>query len=41
MGRIYYERSREIVDRLAALESDMADLQQRPKGLVRMTAAGL
>ncbi len=41
MGRIYYERSREIVDRLAALESDMADLQEPPKGLVRMTAPGL
>ncbi len=41
MGRIYYERSREILDRLEALESDMADLQQRPKGLVRMTAPGL
>ncbi len=41
MGRIYYERSREILDRLEALESDMADLQQRPKGLERMTAPGL
>lgn len=41
IGRIYYERSREIIDRLEALESDMADLQERPKGLVRMTAAGL
>lgn len=41
MGRIYYERSREILDQLEALESDMADLQQRPKGLVRMTAPGL
>lgn len=41
MGRMYYERSREILDRLEALESDMADLQQRPKGLVRMTAPGL
>lgn len=41
MGRIYYERSREILDRLEALESDMADLQQQPKGLVRVTAAGI
>lgn len=41
MGRVYYERSREILDRLEALESDMADLQQRPKGLVRVTAAGV
>ncbi len=41
MGRIYYERSREILDRLKALEDDMADLQQQPKGLVRMTAPGL
>ncbi len=40
MGRIYYERSREILDRLEALESDMADLREQPKGLVRMTAAG-
>ena len=40
-GRLYYERSREILDRLEALESDMADLQQRPQGLVRMTAPGL
>ncbi len=41
MGRVYYERSRAILDQLEALESDMADLQQRPKGLVRVTAAGL
>ena len=41
MGRVYYERSREILDQLEALESDMADLQQRPKGLVRITAPGL
>jgi len=41
MGRVYYERSREILDRLEALESDMADLQQRPKGRVRITAPGL
>ncbi len=41
MGRVYYERSREILDQLEALESDMADLQERPKGLVRVTAPGL
>ena len=41
MGRVYYERSREILDRLETLESDMADLQERPKGLVRITAPGL
>ena len=40
MGRIFYERSREILDRLEALESDMADLQEQPKGRVRVTAAG-
>jgi DNA-binding transcriptional LysR family regulator len=41
MGRVFYERSREILDQLEALESDMADLQERPKGLVRITAPGL
>ena len=40
MGRLYYERSREILDDLAMLESDMADLQQHPKGSIRMTAPG-
>ena len=41
MGRIYYERSSEILDQLDTLESDMADLQEHPKGLVRITAPGL
>jgi DNA-binding transcriptional LysR family regulator len=41
LGRTYYDRSREILDQLDQLESDMADLQQKPKGLVRVTAAGL
>lgn len=41
MGRIYYERAREIHDRVQALESEMADLQELPKGLIRITAAGL
>ena len=40
-GRVYYERSREILDQLETLESDMADLQEHPKGLVRITAPGL
>lgn len=41
LGRIYYEGAREILDQLLRLESEMADLQKRPKGLVRVTAAGL
>ena len=41
LGRTYYNRSRDILDQLAQLESDMAELQQHPKGLVRVTAAGL
>jgi LysR family transcriptional regulator, transcriptional activator for dmlA len=41
MGQVYYERSRAILDQLHALESDMADLQELPKGHVRITAAGL
>ena len=40
MGQVYYERSREILDQLESLESEMADLQEKPKGLVRITAAG-
>lgn len=40
MGKLYYERSREILDQLEALDSEMADLQDKPKGLVRITAAG-
>ena len=40
MGRVYYARGREIRDMLDTLESDMADLQDRPKGLVRVTATG-
>lgn len=40
MGRIFYERSRGILDNLATLESEMADLQERPKGRVRITAPG-
>ncbi len=40
MGKVYYERSREILDQLEALDSEMADLQDKPKGLVRITAAG-
>ena len=41
MGRIYYQRAREIHDRIEALESDMADLQELPKGTIRITAAGI
>jgi len=40
MGQVYYERSREILDQFESLESEMADLQEKPKGLVRITAAG-
>ena len=40
LGRTFYERSRDIFDQLDALESDMADLQEQPKGRVRITAAG-
>ena len=40
MGQVYYERSREILDQLESLESEMADLQEKPKGLVRITAGG-
>lgn len=41
LGRVYYDGAREILDQLLRLESEMADLQERPKGLVRVTAAGL
>ncbi len=41
IGRIYYERSLEILDQLSTLESDIADLQKKPQGLVRITAPGL
>ena len=40
MGKLYYDRSREILDQLDALDSEMSDLQEKPKGLVRITAAG-
>jgi DNA-binding transcriptional LysR family regulator len=40
IGRSFYDRSRDIIDRFDALESDMADLQKRPKGHIRMTAPG-
>lgn len=41
LGQTYYQRSRKIFDELDRLESDMADLQEKPKGLVRLTAPGL
>jgi DNA-binding transcriptional LysR family regulator len=40
MGKVYYDRSREILDQFEALDSEMADLQEKPKGRVRITAAG-
>ncbi len=41
MGRIYYDRGREIRGLLDALESDMVEMQDRAKGLIRITAPGL
>lgn len=41
MGRVYFERGLEIHAQLEALESEMADLQQRPQGLVKITAPGM
>ncbi len=41
LGRTYYTRCREILDQLSRLESDMADLQRKPVGRVRVTAAGI
>ena len=41
MGETYHARGLEISNLLDALESDMADLQDRPKGNIRITAAGL
>jgi len=41
MGRVFFERSREILDGLKVLEDDMADLQHHPRGLIRVTAAGV
>ncbi|MDH3643067.1 MAG: LysR substrate-binding domain-containing protein [Gammaproteobacteria bacterium] len=41
MGRLYYDRCRSAVDALEAVEADLADLQARPKGLVRLTAPGI
>lgn len=40
MGKLYYERCRSILDQLEALDSEMADLQEKPMGLIRITAAG-
>lgn len=40
MGQVYYERSREILDQLESLESEMTEFQEKPKGLLRITAAG-
>jgi LysR family transcriptional activator of dmlA len=41
MGETYHARGLEISQMLEALESDMAELQHRPKGNIRITAAGL
>jgi LysR family transcriptional activator of dmlA len=41
MGQVYFDRGREIYRSLEVLEEEMADLQDYPKGLVRVTAAGL
>ncbi len=41
MGQVYFERGREIHSLLETLEKDMADLQDHPKGLVRVTSADL
>jgi len=41
MGRLYYERGRGAVDALEAAEADLADLQARPRGRIRMTAPGV
>ena len=41
MGRVYYDRGLEIHSQLEALETEMADLQQRPQGRVKITAPGL
>ena len=41
MGKTYHARGLEINRMLDALESDMAELQHRPKGNIRLTAAGL
>ncbi len=40
MGKVYYERGRDILDQLNMLDSEMFDLQEKPKGLVRIAAAG-
>ena len=41
MGKTYHARGLEISKMLDALESDIADTQDRPKGNIRITAAGL
>lgn len=41
MGETYHARGLEINQMLDSLESDMAELQHRPKGNIRITAAGL
>ena len=41
MGRVYYERCRGAMDQLDGAAAELADLQARPKGLVRITAPGI
>lgn len=41
MGETYHARGLEINQMLDSLESDMAELQHRPKGNIRITAGGL
>ncbi len=41
IGRTYYARGLEIRNLLDALEADMADMQERVKGPIRITAPGL
>ena len=41
MGKVFYQRGKEIQDALNSLEEEIADLQEHPKGLVRITATGL
>jgi len=41
LGQLYYAACRKAVDTLEEAEADLADLQDQPKGLVRITAPGI
>lgn len=41
IGRVYYERCRAAMDDLDGAEAELADLQSRPAGRVRLTAPGI